>query len=223
MLRHTVVDVRADSVELQEPDGSRSRIATRTVVWAAGVKASPLANMLADASGAEVDRAGRLTVEPDLTLPGHQDVIAFGDMVSVLDHDSGEPQGLPGLAPVAIQQGRYAGRLTRARVSGEPAPAPFHYRDKGTLATIGRQRGVADIRGLRFNGFLAWATWLVVHIFYLIGFENRVLVMLRWAFSYLTRGRGSRLITAAADLPSPSETWPAAAGDSQGAGAGTTG
>lgn len=215
MLRHTVVDVQSDCVELQDPDGNRSRMATRTVVWAAGVTASPLASLLADASGAEVDRAGRVTVQSDLTLPGHPDVIALGDMVSVLDRDSGKPERLPGLAPVAIQQGHYAGRLTRARVSGEPPPGPFRYHDKGTLATIGRQRGVADIRGLRFNGFLAWATWLVVHIFYLIGFENRLLVMLRWAFSYLTRGRGSRLITAAADLPSPSETWPAAGRDSR--------
>jgi NADH:quinone reductase (non-electrogenic) len=206
MLRHTVVDVQADSVELEGPGGERSRIATRTVVWAAGVTASPLARALGEASGAAVDRAGRLAVEPDLTLPRHPEVIALGDMVSVLDPETGEPRVLPGLAPVAIQQGHYAGRLIRARLAGGAAPPPFRYRDKGTLATIGRRRAVADIRGLRFSGFLAWATWLVVHIFYLIGFENRVVVILRWAISYLTRGRGSRLITDAADLPPPGES-----------------
>jgi NADH:ubiquinone reductase (H+-translocating) len=205
MLGHTVVDVRPDSVELREPDGSTSRIETRTVIWAAGVNASPLARMLADAAGVEVDRAGRITVQPNLTLPGHSDVIALGDMVSVLNQDTGEAERLPGLAPVAIQQGRYAARLVRARLSGGSAPPPFHYRDKGTLATIGRSRAVAEIGPLRFSGFLAWATWVVVHIFYLIGFENHVVVLMRWAFSYLTRGRGSRLITDAADLPSPSE------------------
>lgn len=206
MLRHTVVDVRADSVELAEPGGGRSRLKTRTVIWAAGVTASSLARTLGDASGTEVDRAGRLTVGPDLTLPGYPDVIALGDMVRVLDGASGEPQALPGLAPVAMQQGRYAARLIRARLQGSSAPSPFHYRDKGTLATIGRARAVADIRGVRFSGFLAWAAWLLVHIFYLIGFENRAVVLLRWAFSYVTRGRGSRLITEAAALPSPGES-----------------
>jgi NADH dehydrogenase len=202
-LRHTVVDVRADSVELEEPGGARSRIATRTVIWAAGVTASPLAQALGEASGADVDRAGRLAVQPDLTLQGHPEVIALGDMVSVLDSETGRPRTLPGLAPVAIQQGHYAGRVIRARLAGGSAPRPFHYRDKGTLATIGRRKAVAQIGPLHFSGFLAWATWLVVHIFYLIGFENRVVVVMRWAFSYLTRGRGSRLITDAAHVPPP--------------------
>jgi NADH dehydrogenase len=206
MLRHTVVDVEADSVELEDPDGGRSRIGTRTVIWAAGVTASPLARILGDASGAEVDRAGRITVGPDLTLPGHPEVIALGDMVRVLDVDTAEPQALPGLAPVAMQQGRYAGRLIRARLAGRATPQPFRYRDKGTLATIGRARAVADIGGLHFSGFPAWAAWLLVHIFYLIGFENRQVVLLRWAYSYFTRGRGSRLITEAAALPSPRES-----------------
>jgi len=201
MLRHTVVDVADDGVQLEEPDGTRSRVAARTIIWAAGVNASPLARMLADAAGIEVDRAGRLTVEPDLALPGHPEVIALGDMVTVKDPESGQPRQLPGLAPVAMQQGRYAGRVIAARLAGRQAPPPFHYRDKGTLATIGRAKAVADIRGLRISGFFAWATWLVVHIFYLIGFENRAVVLFRWAYSYATRGRGSRLITGAAKLP----------------------
>jgi NADH dehydrogenase len=109
---------------------------------------------------------------------------------------------LPGVAPVAMQQGRYAGRLLRARLADRPLPGPFHYRDKGSVATIGRARAVADVRGLHFSGFIAWVTWLTIHIFYLIGFENRLVVLLRWGYAYFTRGRGNRLITrAAGDAP----------------------
>ncbi len=201
LLDHTLVDVQPDSVELRSGDGTSSRVPTRTVVWAAGVTASPLARMLADASGGEVDRAGRLTVEPDLTLPGHREVIALGDMVRVRDASSGEPQALPGLAPVAMQEGRHAGRsLTRvlANPSAATSGAPFCYHDKGTLATIGRARAVADIGGLQLSGLVAWLTWLLVHLFYLIGFENRLLVLLQWSYSFFTHGRGSRLITEAA-------------------------
>jgi NADH:quinone reductase (non-electrogenic) len=203
MLGHTVVDVRPDGVVLEDRAGARSEIGTRTIVWAAGVNASPLARMLGQSSGAEVDRAGRLTVEPDLSLPGHPEVLALGDMVRVRDAAGGQAVTLPGLAPVAMQEGRYAGSVVAARVAGKRVPGPFRYRDKGTLATIGRDRAVADIKGIRFSGFPAWATWLFVHIFYLIGFENRVVVLLRWAYSYFTRGRGSRLITEAAALPHP--------------------
>jgi NADH dehydrogenase len=203
MLGHTVVNVRSDCVELVDSAGTHSQIATRTVVWAAGVTGSPLAAMLGEASGAEVDRSGRVTVEPDLSLPGHPEVLAFGDMVRVRDAETGEAKTLPGLAPVAMQEGRYAGRLIGSRVAGKRNPGPFRYHDKGTLATIGRARAVADVRGLRFSGLIAWAAWLAVHIFYLIGFENRVVVMLRWAYSYATRGRGSRLITEAAQISSP--------------------
>jgi NADH dehydrogenase len=203
MLGHTVIDVRPDCVEIEAADGTRSEIAARTVVWAAGVTASPLATALGVAAGSEVDRAGRLTVEPDLTLPGHPEVLAIGDMVRVRDPHTREPQNLPGVAPVAMQQGRYAGRLIVRRLAGKPTEAPFHYRDKGNLATIGRARAVADVRGIHFSGFVAWITWLVVHIFYLIGFQNRAVVLLRWSYSYFTRGRGSRLITEAAGTPPP--------------------
>jgi NADH dehydrogenase len=205
MLDQTVVDVTEDAVTLQAGDGTRSEIPTRTVVWAAGVTGSPLARMLGEASGAEVDRAGRVTVQPDLSLPGHPEVLALGDMVRVREAESGRSITYPGLAPVAMQEGRYAARVVAERVAGKPALAAFRYRDKGTLATIGRARAVAEVKGLRFSGFLAWITWLFVHIFYLIGFENRVVVLFRWGYAYFTRGRGSRLITEAAELPSPSD------------------
>jgi NADH:ubiquinone reductase (H+-translocating) len=165
----------------------REEIPARTAVWAAGVTASPLAATLASAAGAEVDRAGRILVEPDLTLRGHPEVFAIGDMVAV--RTDGGVQQLPGVAPVAMQQGRHVAQLIR---TGERRP--FHYRDKGNLATIGHAKAVADINGLQLSGFFAWLTWLVVHLFYLIGFENRILVLLRWMFSYVTRGRGARVI-----------------------------
>jgi NADH:ubiquinone reductase (H+-translocating) len=192
VLERTVVDVDADSVAIQSPNGEVERIATRTVVWAAGVRASSLAARLAEAAGVHVDRGGRVPVEPDLTLPGHPEVLAIGDMVAVKASD-GTIAPLPGLAPVAIQQGRYAARLVRARLRGRSSK-PFHYVDKGNLATIGRSKAVADIKGLRIAGFPAWMIWLTVHLFYLIGFENRLLVFLRWTISFLTHGRGSRLI-----------------------------
>jgi NADH dehydrogenase len=202
MLDHTVVGAHPSGVELRDRQGESSQVPARTVIWAAGVTASPLARLLGQATGAEVDRAGRVTVEPDLSLPGHPEVMALGDMVRVRDPRDRQARGLPGLAPVAMQQGRYAGRAMAARIgrgtgggAGGPAPAPFHYRDKGTLATIGRARAVAELPGVRFSGFPAWLVWLVVHIFYLIGFENRVVVMLRWAYAYFTRDRGNRLIT----------------------------
>jgi NADH:ubiquinone reductase (H+-translocating) len=206
MLGRTMVDVGPTGVELEDSDGNRSRIATRTVVWAAGVTASPLARMLGEACEAEVDRAGRVTVQPDLSLPGHPEVLAVGDMVRVRNPQTEEPLTLPGLAPVAMQEGRYAGRLIASRLSGKRAPPPFRYHDKGMLATIGRARAVADVRGLRFSGLIAWAAWLLVHIFYLIGFENRAVVLLRWGYSYVTRGRGSRLITEAAAIPPPEDS-----------------
>jgi NADH dehydrogenase len=198
LLGRKVVDVGQDAVTIEDHDGDRTEIATRTVVWAAGVTAAPLARELAQAAGATVDRAGRLGVEPDLTLPGRPEVLALGDMVSVRDPATGQLRTFPGLAPVAMQQGRYAGRAVASRLLGRPAPPPFHYRDKGMLATIGRNRAVAEVWRLCFSGRPAWLAWLLVHIYYLIGFQNRLVVMIRWAYSYLTRGRSSRLITAAA-------------------------
>ena len=192
LVDHTVVDVTAESVAVESGGGEAERIGTRTVVWAAGVTASELAAELARGAGAELDRAGRVTVEPDLTLPGRPEVFAIGDMVRVRRAGGGiEP--LPGVAPVAIQQGRYVARAIRDRLRGRTR-RPFRYRDKGNLATIGRSRAVADLKGIRASGFVAWVLWLVVHLFYLIGFQNRLLVVLRWTFSFVTHGRGARLI-----------------------------
>jgi NADH dehydrogenase len=192
LLAHTVVDVASDRVAIKSPEGEVDHVAARTAVWAAGVTASGLAAQLAGEAGLDVDRAGRLTVAADLTLPGHPEVFAVGDMVRVQAAD-GTIEPLPGLAPVAIQEGRYAARAIRTRLRNRE-PRPFHYRDKGNLATIGRSKAVADIKGLHVSGFPAWALWLLVHIFYLIGFENRLLVILRWTISFFTRGRGARLI-----------------------------
>ncbi len=192
LLRHTVVDIDDRSVTVEGPEHGRERIPARTVIWAAGVTASSLARRLGEATGAEVDGAGRVSVAPDLTLPNHPEVFAFGDMVRVLGED-GQPQPLPGVAPVAMQQGRYAAKAVKARLRGREHQ-PFRYRDKGNLATIGRARAVADLHAIRLSGFPAWVTWLVVHIWYLIGFQNRLLVLIRWSFSFLTRGRGGRLI-----------------------------
>ncbi len=191
-LGESVIAVDGDSVTVQGADEATERIPTRTVIWAAGVNASPLARMLAEQAGEEVDRAGRLTVQGDLSVPGHPEVLAIGDMVSVHQRD-GSTLVLPGLAPVAMQQGRHAARVVADRLAGRD-PKPFHYIDKGNLATIGRARAVADVKGVHLSGFLAWVTWLVVHLWYLIGFQNRLLVIIRWAVSFFTHGRGARLI-----------------------------
>jgi NADH dehydrogenase len=196
LLSRTVVDVDPDGVTVEAGGGARERIAARTVVWAAGVTASGLAARLAELTGSESDRAGRVAVEPDLTLPGHPEVFALGDMVRVRDA-CGEPAVLPGLAPVAMQQGRYAAHVVRSRLRGAATRA-FRYRDKGNLATIGRAAAVADIKGLRLSGLPAWLTWLLVHLWYLAGFQNSVLVFVSWVFSFATRDRRARLITAEA-------------------------
>jgi NADH dehydrogenase len=194
LTNRTVVGIDGASVTVADGSAGPEEIPTHTVVWAAGVTASGLGTRLAELTGAERDRAGRVTVEPDLTLPGRPDVFALGDMVQVRSKD-GSSVVLPGVAPVAIQQGRYAAEVVRARLRSDEAPPPFHYRNKGNLATIGRSAAVADIRGLKLSGNLAWLTWLVVHLFYLVGFQNRVLVLIRWTVSFLTHGRGARLIT----------------------------
>jgi NADH dehydrogenase len=193
VLGSTVVDVDETGITIEDADGETRRIPARTVVWAAGVTASGLASQLAQLTGAEQDRAGRVTVEADLTLPGHPEVFALGDMVRVRGSD-GSAITLPGVAPVAMQQGRYVAKAIRARLEGRAAP-PFRYRDKGNLATIGRAAAVADIKGVKISGFLAWMTWLIVHLFYLVGFQNRLLVLIRWSMAFVTRGRGTRLIT----------------------------
>jgi len=179
MLQSLVTTIDADGIGL----ASGERIAARTKVWAAGVAASSLAKVLADAAGLDVDRAGRVTVEPDLTVAGHREVFAFGDMVNVRGLE------LHGVAPVAMQQGRHVGRSIR-----RDERSPFSYNDKGELATIGRARAVGSVKGVRVTGFVAWAMWLGIHIVYLVGLQNRLVVLTRWAFAYLTRGRGARVI-----------------------------
>ena len=202
MLKTTVVGVEADAVTVEEAGGGGAqRIPARTIIWAAGVTASRMAATLGELTGAELDRAGRVTVDANLTLPGHPEVFALGDMVRVRQAD-GTLMTLPGVAPVAMQQGRYAAHAIKARLNGQTR-GPFHYHDKGNLATIGRGAAVADIKGLHLSGFVAWLTWLLVHLFYLIGFQNRIVVFVQWSFSFLTHGRGARLITAqAAEKPS---------------------
>jgi len=202
MLNQAVVDVDAHGVTVSAPDGSAQKIPAATVIWAAGVNASGLAAHLGQLAGAEVDPAGRVTVESDLTLRGHPEVIVLGDMVRVRDRD-GNVRTLPGVAPVAIQQGHYAARLIRDRLKERSTP-PFRYLDKGNLATIGRGRAVADLHIVRLSGLPAWLVWLFVHLWYLIGFENRLLVMIQWSFSFFTHGRGARLI----DEPFPSAGGP---------------
>ncbi len=191
----TVVNIDREGVTLRTSDGATERVTARTVIWAAGVRASALAGRLGELAGAEIDKAGRVTVEPDLTLPGHPEVIALGDMARVSDGHGGV-RDLPGLAPVAIQQGAYAAKLIKRRLRNQPV-RPFRYVSKGNLATIGRGRAVADLGVVRLSGLPAWLIWLGVHIWYLIGHQNRLVVMLRWSMSFLTRGRtqGSRIIS----------------------------
>ena len=196
MLSATVVAMDAESVTVEHKSGERERIATRTIIWAAGVTASKLAATLGEMTGAELDRAGRVAVEPDLTLSAHPEVFALGDMVRV-KNGAGDAIVLPGVAPVAMQQGRYVAGVVQDRLRGRNHK-PFRYYDKGNLATIGRGSAVADIKGLKLSGFIAWLTWLFVHLFYLIGFSNRVVVFFNWSVSFVTHGRGARLITAQA-------------------------
>jgi NADH:ubiquinone reductase (H+-translocating) len=195
-LDRRVSDVDAGGVTIEPREGPADRIAARTVIWAAGVRASELAQTLAEQSGAQTDGAGRITVSPQLTLPGHPEVFALGDMVRVSDGNGGVLP-LPGVAPTAMQQGRYAARVVTRRLRGKPDPRPFRYRDKGNLATIGRLRAVGNVGGLRLSGFIAWVAWLAVHLYYLTGLQNRLHVFIRWTVSFVTRGRGARLITVA--------------------------
>jgi len=176
-----VTSVDDEAVVVQSPAGSE-RIDARTVIWAAGVQASPVAGMLATASGATQDRAGRIEVNPDCTLPHFPEVFAIGDMVN-LDH-------LPGVAEVAMQQGLHAARAIRRFVAGKRGgPPPFKYRDLGSMATVGRFKAIVSLKGLRLSGLLGWLAWLVVHITFLTGFANRFAAMLRWTRSFLGRSR----------------------------------
>jgi NADH dehydrogenase len=168
------------------------RIAARTVLWAAGVAASPLARSL----GVPLDRAGRVIVDAHLHPPGCDAAWIVGDLAAITQGGDGDGPGLvPGVAPAAIQGGQYAARAIAARARGNPDIEPFHYVDKGSLATIGRASAVADFGKVRLSGFFAWLAWGLIHIMFLIGYRNRVLVMLQWLWQYVTFQRGARLIT----------------------------
>jgi NADH dehydrogenase len=186
-LNEKVVAVDDRGLTVEDQSGTQTRIATRTIVWAAGVQASRLARTLAEQSGADLDRGGRVKVQPDVTLPGHPEVFAIGDMMSLDDY--------PGVAQVAIQQGKYAADQIRRRLDHKSPAPPFKYFDKGSMATISRFRAVANIGPLRFGGFPAWVLWLIVHIMYLVGFKNRITTVFHWAISFVGRGRAQRATT----------------------------
>ena len=206
-----VVHVDDSCVRVAPTDGgAEETIPTRTVLWAAGVLASSFARAVASATGAETDRAGRVIVAPDLSVPGHPEIFIVGD-AAVQPWKKDRP--VPGVAQGGIQGGRYAAQTIRRRLSGEPTP-PFRFRDRGDVAVIGRLSGVTNIGWLgpfgRQGGFIAWLLWLGIHIFHLIGFANRIVVVVRWAWSFFTHGRGSRLITGAPLLPPIEEPEPPA-------------
>ena len=198
-LRRLGVEVRTETFVTEVRPGAVAAagwvIPTQTVIWAAGNTASPLLKTL----HAPLDRMGRAIVEPDCSIPGHPEVFVLGD-AAAFDHQAGGT--LPGLCPVAIQMGEYAARTIRGDLAGRPR-RPFHYWDKGQLAVIGRGQAVADIWKLHFGGFFAWLAWIFVHIFFLIGFRNRVMVLLEWAWSYLTYSRGARLIIGESEFAPP--------------------
>lgn len=187
LMGHKVVDVDDDYVDVEDPDGNRTRIDAQTKVWAAGVAASPLGRSLGEQTGAEVDRAGRVVVEPNGSLPGHPEVFVVGDMAS--------RKGVPGVAPAAMQSGRYAAEEILRHLRGEPTGAPFEYHDKGSLATVSRFQAVAKIGPVETSGFAAWLLWLGVHLVYLVGFKNRITTLLHWAVSFVGRGRSERTAT----------------------------
>jgi NADH dehydrogenase len=188
LLDRMVVDVDAEGVVLQDKDGNRTRIESVCKVWAAGVAASPLGKQLAEQSGAEVDRAGRVKVNPDLTLPGHPEVFVVGDMAAL--------DNLPGVAQVAMQGGKYAAKRIHNRLHNEVNDQPFKYFDKGSMATISRFKAVAQVGKLRFSGFIAWLLWLVIHLLYLVGFKNRITALLHWTVSFIGQDRSERTVTA---------------------------
>jgi len=191
-----VTDVSKESVTIREGDKTET-IPTRTVLWAAGVLGSPLGRIVAQQTGATIDKAGRVSVEPDLTAPGHPEIFVIGDLANFV-HQTGQP--LPGVAQPAIQQGRYVAALIKRRLQGKKS-RPFHYLDKGNLATIGRGAAVADLNWLHLSGFPAWLLWIFIHLLYIVEFQNRLLVFVQWAWFYLTFDRSARLITGKNPLP----------------------
>jgi NADH dehydrogenase len=193
-----VTDIDENGVTLHTPSGT-DHIPAHTVIWAAGVQPSPFGAVIAKATGAPLDKEGRVIVNNDCSVPGHAEIFVIGDLA----HFEENGHALPGVAQVAMQQGRYAAKLIEARVRGQEGAKPFHYFDKGELAVIGRAAAVAHIRKLHLSGFVAWLIWLFIHLMYLVEFSNRLLVFVQWGFLYLTFNRGARLITGGEKLPQP--------------------
>jgi NADH dehydrogenase len=176
----------ATGIDVKDADGTHRRIEAATKIWAAGVQASPLGKQIADQTGAETDRAGRIKTLPDLTLPGHPEIHIVGDMLGL---------GLPGVAQVAMQSGKYAAHRIVGEIEGTADDKPFRYFDKGSMATISRFSAIAEIGRIQLTGFVAWLAWLFIHIIYLIGFKNRVTTLLHWTVSFIGRGRSERAVT----------------------------
>jgi NADH dehydrogenase len=191
LTKQAVQGVTQDKVTIAYNEHSQE-IATQTILWTAGVKASPLGGILTERTGCPTDKGGRIRVNPDCSVPGHPEIFVIGDLAEFSHTRDGKP--LPGLAAVAMQQGQYVARVIRDRLAHQQSPA-FRYRDKGNLAIIGRNAAIAQIGHFHLSGFLAWLVWLVVHIYYLVGFDNKVLVTFQWAWNYLTFGRSACLIT----------------------------
>ncbi len=186
-----VTSIEGDLITLKSGD-TEEVLRTKTVLWAAGVKASAMGKIVADRTGAECDRGGRVIVEPDFSIANHPNVFVVGDLAHYAHQNEGRP--LPGVAPVAMQGGKYVAKLIQHRVADKPLPK-FEYKDSGSLAVVGRNAAVVDLNWIKFTGFPAWMIWLVVHIFYLIEFDNKLVVMTQWLWSYTTRNQGARLIT----------------------------
>lgn len=202
----TAIDATGIRYERKEGDTVHTeQLASRTVIWAAGVAASPLGRALARGTGVALDRAGRVIVEPDLSLPGHPEIAVIGDLAAAKSHGKGEPKPVPGVSPAAKQMGRLAAANLLRRRRGE-ATRPFRYIDYGNLATIGRRAAVVDLAvppfgALRFSGYFAWVFWLLAHIYFLIGFRNRLIVLLDWAWAYWTHERNARVVAVADPAP----------------------
>ncbi|MBD2740437.1 NAD(P)/FAD-dependent oxidoreductase [Coleofasciculus sp. FACHB-1120] len=187
----TLVTNIAENIITTKQGDKIEQIPARTTLWAAGIKASPMGKVLAERTGAAIDRVGRVVVESDLSISGHPNIFVVGDLAS-FSHQNEKP--LPGVAPVAMQEGEYVANLIKQRIAGY-SMAPFQYLDRGSMAVIGRNAAVVDLGYVKFSGLLAWLTWVFVHIYFLIEFDNKLIVMLQWGWNYWTRKRGARLIT----------------------------
>ncbi|MDJ0590408.1 MAG: NAD(P)/FAD-dependent oxidoreductase [Pleurocapsa sp. MO_226.B13] len=192
-----VVDMDNQTISVRR-GGEIESIRARTVLWTAGMKASAMAQNLAESTGAALDKMGRVIVDSDFNVPGTKNIFVIGDLANY-SHQEGKP--LPGVAPVAMQSGKYVARLIKSRLQGETI-SPFRYLDWGSLAVIGKHAAVVEFGFLKLSGFLAWAFWMFIHVFYLLEFDNKLIVMIQWAWNYFTSNKGARMITAPGEQPS---------------------